>query len=220
MSNNLITLLLFELKKIFCNHYKWFSNAMFLMVNMTIFPFTITPNLANLSALFLPVIITSVLLGVILTTNNIFDEDVADGTFDQLLTFNISLKQIFLSKIIASSIEFCLITFISLSISSVFYNIAFTLIIKIWFIISTSIPILTSISIFGALLTINLSKNAALSVLLICPLLISVLILIGLSASKVLESKNLHDSVDYIEINIGVSMLFIPILSWLVKFLR
>lgn len=220
MSNKLITLSLFELKRFFFNNYKWFSNAMFLVISMCIFPFTVSPNYTNLSMLFLPVVITSLLLGVILITNNIFDEDIVDGVFDQLLTFKVSIRQIYLSKIIASSAEFLIITLIALPVSAALYNISFSLIMKIWFVVALSTPILASISIFGALLTINLNKNAAISILLVSPLLISVLILIGLSASQILKFSNLSDSFYYIEINIGLSMLFIPLLSWLVKFLQ
>ena len=45
---------------------------------MAIFPFTISPNLDVLNQLFLSAIMTSMLLGIVLTTNHIFDEDASD----------------------------------------------------------------------------------------------------------------------------------------------
>jgi len=98
--------------------------------------------------------------------------------------------------------------------------IEFSLIFKIWIAIIFAIPLLMSVSVFGAMLTINLKKNAAIAILLTFPLLISVLIMISLAVNQILITGILMTASAYIEINLGITILSIPILCMLTKYLR
>lgn len=212
-------LTLFELKKNILINRDWINNSIFLLINMVIFPFTVNPDLVEISQLFISVIMTSLLLGIVLITNHIFDEDITDGSFDQYLVFGAPMHKIYLSKVIAGSIEFALIITIILPFVTLFYAIEFVLIIKIWLLLLLSVPLLSSISIFGALLTMNFKRNTAISILLVFPLLVSVLIILSLSASAILFNSNFDLAMSYIEMNIGLTMLLIPALCWLSKYL-
>lgn len=212
-------LTLFELKKNILINRDWINNSIFLLINMVIFPFTVNPDLVEISQLFISVIMTSLLLGIVLITNHIFDEDIKDGSFDQYLVFGAPMHKIYLSKVIAGSIEFALIITIILPFVTLFYAIEFVLIIKIWLLLLLSVPLLSSISIFGALLTMNFKRNTAISILLVFPLLISVLIILSLSAIALLFNSNFDLAMSYIEMNIGLTMLLIPALCWLSKYL-
>ncbi len=220
MSNKLIELSLFELKKNIFHSIDWLSNAMFLLVNIAIFPFTINPNSESLNQLFLSVIMTSMLLGIVLITHHIFDEDASDGSLDQYLVFGIPMHIVYLSKVIAVSIEFALILTLIFPLTAIFYSISFLLITKIWLITLLSIPLLVSISIFGSMLTINLRKNSSVAILLIFPLLVSSLISLSLGAERILTTGHFGPSLPYLEMNLGITMLLIPALCWLSKYLR
>ena len=78
MLNKLLKLSAFELKKTLLHSNDWLANCIFLLVNIAIFPFTISPDPTILSQLFLSVIMTSMLLGIVLITSHIFDEDIND----------------------------------------------------------------------------------------------------------------------------------------------
>ena len=213
-------LAIFELKKNLFHSRDWLNNAIFLLVNMAIFPFTISPNLDVLNQLFLSAIMTSMLLGIVLTTNHIFDEDASDGSLDQYLVSGVTMPIIYLSRVIAVSIEFALVLSIVFPALVLLYAIDFSLLIKIWILLLLSIPILTSIGIFGSLLTINLRKSSAVSILLIFPLLISALIILSLASGRILATAEFSSSLAYMEMNLGFTMLLVPVLCWLTKYLR
>jgi heme exporter protein B len=220
MLSKLIKLSAFELKKNLFHSIDWLSNGLFLLVNIVIFPFTVNPSSEILSQLFLSVIMTSMLLGIVLITNHIFDEDASDGSLDQYLIFGIPMHLIYLSKVIAISIEFMLMLTFIFPFTAIFYSIEFYIIIKIWLVMLLSVPLITSISIFGSMLTINLRKNSAISILLIFPLLISSLISLSLAAERILSSGILSASLPYIEMNLGLTIILIPALCWLSKYLQ
>ncbi len=129
MLNKLVKLSSFEVKKNLFHNIDWISSGLFLLINITIFPFTVNPNPEVLNQLFISVIMTSILLCLVLTAHHIFDEDVNDGSFNQYLVFGIPIHIIYLSKVIAVSIEFALIITIIFPFSVIFYAISFHIII-------------------------------------------------------------------------------------------
>lgn len=218
MTAKLIKLFSFELKRKLLNKTNWVSNCLFLLINVAIFPFTINPTKEILHQLFLSVIMTSIILVTVLINNNSFDEDAQDGSFDQYRIFGVSESTIYLSKVIVASIEFALIISITLPFFSIFYQIEPKVIFKIWASILLSAPLILSISIFGSFLTKNLSKNTSISILLSFPLLISSLINLSLSSEKIFNGYDNHFT--YTGINLGLSLVIMPMLYWLSKFLK
>lgn len=215
MTYKLLTLSIFELKRKIFHEVSWLSNALLIFINISIFPLTINPTAETLKLLFLSVIVTSMLLGIILITSNSFTEDLKDGTLDQYISFGIKIPTIFLSKIIASSIEFILIITLIIPCAAILYSIPLFTICKIWITLTCSIPLLTSISIFGSLLTINLTGNISISILITFPLLISSLILLSLDAREILEFSS--SSNIYLETLLGFELIILPIFCWLTK---
>jgi len=220
MNNKLYTLVLFQLKRNFLSGYDWLNNAIFLLINITLFAFTITPEPNILHQFFLSVIMTSILLLIVLMSNNVFDEDVHDGSLNQYLLFGVPMYLIYLSKVIAITFQFAFITLVVFPCIGLFYAIEFNILVKIWMIILLSIPLLASIGVFGGILTINLNKNSVISILLVFPLFISSLIILSLAISKVIATGDLNSAMSFIEMNLGFSFLLIPILSWLTGYFR
>ncbi len=210
----------FELKKSLFHSKTWLSSFMFLLVNMSIVPLTITPSVEMLHQFFLPSVITGMIFGIVLISNHVFDEDALDGSLEQYQLFGLPIYIIYLSKVIAVSIEFALIISVAFICASLLYAIELELIIKIWLVAILTIPLLVSVSIFGAMLTFNLKKNSAIAILLVFPLLMSVLILLSLAVDKILLTESFKNASAYIEINLGITILSIPILCLLVRYLR
>ena len=220
MNSKLVKLSLFELKKNLFHSRNWVYNLFFLLINMSIVPFTINPNSESLNLIFLSVIMTSMLLGIVLVSNHIFDEDLADGSFDQYQMFGLPMFAIYLSKVIAVSCEFALIITIIFPCMALLYAIPLLVMFKILLIMICCVPLLTSVSVFGALLTANIKKNTAISILLIFPLLISILIILSLAAGKILTTGDFISALPFVEINIGITIILLPVLCVLVKYLR
>ncbi len=193
---------------------------MFLLINMAIIPFTITPSIDVLHQFFLSSVMTSMLLGIVLISNNIFDEDAMDGSLDQYQVFGVPIYIIYLSKVVSLSFEFILIISAAFACAAIFYTIEPALMIKIWLVSVLAVPLLMSISIFGAMLTINLKKTAAIAIFLVFPLLISALIMLSLAINKILITGDIIAARAYVEISFGVTILLVPVLSILVKYLR
>lgn len=215
MANSLLKLSLFELKR-----NKFLSNLFFLIINMAIIPFTIEPNAESLPHFYLSSIMSSMLLASVLITHNIFDEDFSDGSFDQYQVFGVPIYIIYLSKVIAVTLELALIICIVFPISSLFYAIALQLSLKILLATILAIPLLMGISVFGALLTANIEKSSVISILLIFPLLISCLILLSLAGANILASDNFTAAAPFIEMNFGLSLLLLPLLCLMARFLK
>jgi len=220
MFNKLLRLSLFEIYRSLINNKTWLSNSLFLFINMLVFPFAINTDIESYGVYFLPSVITSILLAVVLITSNAFDEDVKDGTLDQLIIFGIPLYAIYLSKVIAAIVEFSFIICIVLPIMAIFYKIEHRVVLQIILNILLSIPLLTSVSIFGAMLTMNISKNSAIAVLLVFPLLISALIILSLASTEILNGSDFIVAFSYIKINIGLTLFLLPLLMWLSKSLK
>jgi heme exporter protein B len=214
----LTKLVLFEFKKTSLTNF--ISNFVFLLINMIIIPFTISPDPELLNQFFLSGLITSLLLGIVLITNQMFDEDKSDGSLDQYLVFGVPMYIIFLAKVIFSTCEFIFIITLIIPCAILFYAKSLNISLDIWLALFFSIPLLTSISIFGALLTSNLKKNSTLSILLVFPLLIGVLIILSLAINNILILKSFSAAIIYVEINLGLTLLLLPILSLLSNYLR
>jgi heme exporter protein B len=180
----------------------------------------VNPSSEILNQLFLSVIMTSMLLGIVLLTQHVFDEDLKDGSIDQYLVFGTSMQKIYLSKVIAATIEFTIILALILPFTALFYSVSFDVVIKILLMMILSIPLISAISIFGSLLTMKLNKNSVLSIILVFPLLISALIICGLAAERIISTGAISSGLPYIEINIGLTIITIAILCWLSKYLN
>lgn len=220
MKSKLGTLVLFELKKNLFYSRNWLYNLFFLLINISIVPFTINPNVESLNLIFLSVIMTSMLLAVVLLTNHIFDEDLADGSLDQYQMFGLPMFAIYLSKVITVSCEFSLIIIIIFPCMALLYAIPFITMFKILLTTLCYVPLLTSISSFGSLLTANIKKNSAIAILLIFPLLISVLIILSLAVGKIIATGYFSTALPFIEMNLGITIILLPILCVLVKYLK
>lgn len=219
MISKLLALSIFEIKRKLINEKAWLSSSLLILISISIFPLTLNPIEETLKSLFISVITTSMLLGIVLITLDIFSEDLKDGMIDQYIIFGARMPIIFLSKVIASSIEFILTISIIFPVAAILYSIPLSSIFKIWIIHICSIPLLSSITIFGSLLTMNLNKNTSISILVTFPLLISTLILLSLSSREILAG-DISSGLLFLETFIGINFITLPIFCLLSSLLH
>ena len=220
MKAKFLTLLKFEIKNNLQSKSKIIFNAAFLLINLVLFPFILDPNLITLKSLFLPVLLVNLSLAGVIITQNIFYEDAHDGTVDLLSSHGIKIEQVFLAKLISYSLEFFILVSAIFPFAGVFYDIAIDDIFNLWLCIVPSIPVMIGISVFTSLLTLNLKNAYSLAIILTFPLLITILIFLSLACSFVLNSGLNDNSFSFIQINFGLSFLFIPLQYLLAKLLR
>lgn len=220
MLKKITKLVTFELKRNFVCSKSWLGNCLFLLINIVIFPFTLNFAQDIIQQSFLSVILTSILLAVVLIGNHVFDEDHADGTLVQYRLFGLSLGEIFLSKVIVVCFELILVISLSFPLIGVLYSVNALILSKLWLLIIISTPILSAISVFASMLTINYKTNTSISIILVFPLMIALLILISLAGHNILITHSLFAAKKFIEIILGITFLLLPILFWLSGFLN
>ncbi len=219
MTNKLIKLIKFELiSKIFFKR-EWIYNSIFFLIFMVIFSFTHQFEEELKKQIYIAILISSMVLTVVLSTHHIFNEDNNLGMIDQLISCGVKFYQIYLCKIIVTSIEFILTLSFVIFISGIFYEIDFYTLYKLWIIITSSIPILCSISVFGSLLTIN-SNTSTISFIIIFPLFISSIIIMSLAAEVILNNEKFDSALNYIGIEAGLSLIIIPTLVLICRLVR
>ncbi len=220
MKTKFLTLLKFEIKNNLQSKSKIIFNASFLLINLVLFPFILDPNLVTLKSLFLPVLLINLSLAGVIITQNVFYEDAHDGTLDLLSSYGIKIEQVFLAKLISYSLEFFILVSVVLPFAGVFYDIAIDNIFKLWLCVVPSIPAMIGISVFTSLLTLNLKNAYTLAIILTFPLLVTILIFLSLACSFIFNFGLNDNSFSFVQINFGLSFLFIPLQYLLAKLLR
>lgn len=218
--NKLLVMTKFEIKNNLFRSNNWIMALAFMFINMLIIPFTISTDVSEMRGLYLPTIMSSLLLGLVLLTNQYFDEDVTDGTIAQLQASGVSLEIIFLAKSFAICLVLNLILLTLFTISSLIYGISFLTVLSLWVVSLFFTPILTSLSVFGSMLTFSLKKNNLLSIILVFPLFISVLIIYSMGVEQIVSGQNFSGAFSFIGMSFGITVILVPMMCFLVKHLR
>lgn len=218
MSIKFLALLKFEIRNNLRSKSKIIFNSAFFLINLALFPFILDPNSASLRSLFLPVLLINLSLASVIITQNVFYDDDHDGTLDMLSSYGIKIEQVFLAKLISYSLEFFILLVTILPFAGIFYNLTIADILSLLACILSAVPIMIGVSIFTSLLTLNLKNAYILAIILTLPLLIAVLIFLSLACSSIFDGQLYQNN--FIQINFGLSLLFIPIEYLLVKFLK
>lgn len=218
--SKLILLIKFELKKNLFHSNNWLMSLLFMLINVFIISFSSAKSLNEANYLFIPSIISSFLFGIVLLGNQIFEEDVVDGSFHQLIASGISSRMILISKSIALNLILNLLLIMLLCVASILFKVEILTAIKLWMVSIFFTPILSSLTVFSNMLTSCLQKNNLVSIILVFPFFISVLIIFSMAMNDVINIENLKGVFSYVMMSIGITAILIPIKCFLVKYLR
>lgn len=152
---------------------------LFLTLVVILFPLAITPEIKLLRAMAPGIIWVSVLLATFLTMDNVFREDAADGSLEQLLINPMPLSVLVFIKI---SVSWLFSTLPLLLLTPLFWvmlhlNAPEAGVLVLSLLLAT--PTLHFIGAIGAALTFGVPNSSALLALLILPLFIPILIFAG-----------------------------------------
>ncbi|MFN7038395.1 MAG: heme exporter protein CcmB [Alphaproteobacteria bacterium] len=184
---------------------------LFNIINISLFPFAFGPSFYLNNNVFPGLIIISMMFALSISNNILFEEDVEDGTLEQLLISSISPASIILAKLISYWVISALPTILILPFLGIFYSIAANLIIGTIIVISISSFAISIIMVFSSLLTYKLKRNIILTSLISFPFSITIIIF-STSAINNIGAGLINDAINQLSIIISFILIFLPII--------
>jgi heme exporter protein B len=148
----------------------------FLMIAVTLVPFGIGPELDLLRRLAPGLMWIILVLAVLLSLDRLFQSDVEDGHFDQLLLATISLEGLAMAKILAHFCAIILPLALALPIAGALLNIAPSALPILVLAVLAAGPALCALGAVGAALAVSVQRAGLLTALVVMPLFVPVLI--------------------------------------------
>lgn len=186
----LITFLQYEVKTIFTNAFSWITPLLFFILVVVLFPLSITPNPVLLNKIAPGIIWIAALLSILISINQLFQNDQESGYLDLLFLSDYPLIVLVSIKILSHWLTHCLpLIFIS-PLLGLLLNFTGQ---EEWVLIITLLlgtPVLCMLGAIGAALVVGLRGNGLLLPILIMPFYIPILIF-GTGTLMAAESQNL-----------------------------
>jgi heme exporter protein B len=157
--------------------------VLFFLIVVTITPFAIGPDLAQLQRIGPAIVWIGALLASLLTLDRLFAADHEDGSLDLLLMGGTPLELAVLAKAAAHWITTGLPLVIATPLLGLFLNLDATAIGAVSLTLLAGTPALTCIGLIGAALSVALRRGGLLLPVLVLPLTVPVLIF-GVAASN------------------------------------
>jgi heme exporter protein B len=210
MSTYFYNLLKQDFKIAFTKKVSLINPLIFFLTIIFIFPFSVGPKPELLNKIIPAFILIGLLFAILITTNNLFEDDYRDGTFEQLILFGISPYTIIINKIFYS----WLITTVPIILVLPLVSLVFSISNLTYFIIGI---MLVSLSVclfncFVAILTINLQKNFALASLIILPFMVPFIIYAKAYFDILNNDFSLNNVFSNLCVLIGLLLIFLPLI--------
>ena len=174
----LFTLFMLEIRQSLRRYNDFTAPLWFLILVTCVFAIGFQQNPTLLQQAAPAILWTAVLLALLLSINQLFSH--ASGTLEQMLLSPLPLTQIIWVKITAYWLKTCLPILVFIPVMAILLHLPFAQLKILIGSLLLGTPTLTLLSAFNAALTLRLSQNALLLVLLTLPLCLPVLIF-GLS---------------------------------------
>jgi len=166
----------------------WIGPILIFILIMVAFPLTVELSSTNLSDAFYPVLFISILLVMMLATEDIFLEDYDDGSLELLLISNKSLSQWVFIKIFIH----WLFIGVPISLLGAFFNIGANNDLNSSLMLLPALGISTYIFLilfcFGN--SLSLTKGSVLGTLITLPLTLPILVILGKLTSAIIFNIN------------------------------
>jgi heme exporter protein B len=157
--------------------------VLFFLIVVTLMPFAIGPDLAQLRRIGPAILWLGALLASLLALDRLFAADHEDGSLDLLLMGRAPLELVVLAKASAHWITTGLPLVIATPLLGLFLNLEPTAIAAVALTLLAGTPALTGIGLIGAALSVALRRGGLLLPVLVLPLTVPVLIF-GVAASN------------------------------------
>lgn len=157
--------------------------VLFFLIVVTLVPFAIGPDLAQLRRIGPAILWLGALLASLLTLDRLFAADQEDGSLDLLLMGTTPLELCILAKAAAHWITTALPLVVATPLLGLFLNLEADAIGAVALTLLAGTPALTGIGLIGAALAVALRRGGLLLPVLVLPLTVPVLIF-GVAASN------------------------------------
>lgn len=148
----------------------------FLFIAVTLVPFGLGPELNLLRRIAPGLLWVILVLAILLSLDRLFQSDVEDGHFDQLILSAMPLEVIVMAKIAGHYIAIIIPLVLALPLAGILLNIAPSAIPLLMAAVLTAGPALCALGAIGAALSVSLQRSGLLTALLVMPLFVPVLI--------------------------------------------
>mgnify|MGYP000034511497 CR=1 FL=1 len=148
----------------------------FLFIAVTLLPFGVGPELALLKRIAPGLLWVILILTMLLSLDRLFQSDLEDGSFDQLLLLNHAFEVIILTKILAHYFAIIIPVAIFLPIAGLMLNIDASALPGLALSILLAGPALSALGAIGAALSASVQRSGLLTALIVMPLYVPILI--------------------------------------------
>jgi heme exporter protein B len=148
----------------------------FLFIAVTLLPFGVGPELALLKRLAPGLLWVILILTMLLSLDRLFQSDLEDGSFDQLLLLEHSFELVILTKIFAHYVAILVPVAIFLPIAGLMLNIDASTLPGLALSVLLAGPALSALGAIGAALSASVQRSGLLTALIVMPLYVPILI--------------------------------------------
>lgn len=184
----------------------------FFFLAITLVPFGIGPDLQLLQKLSTGLVWVSLILAMLLSLENMFQADMEDGSFDQLMLGGVPLELICLVKALAHwlAIGVPLVAFAPLA--GLLLNISPDDLLALGVTLLAGSPALSLLGMVGSALAVSVRRGGLLGALLVMPLYVPVLIFGSTAFARALDGELLSVEL-FILILFGLAAAFLSPLA-------
>ncbi len=148
----------------------------FFVLVVSLFPLGMSPDPALLARIGPGLIWIAALLAVLLSLENLFRSDAADGTLDQLLMSPSPLPLLILARVLAHGVTVGLPLILVSPLLALMLHIEGAALLALLAGLVLGVPVLCMVGAIGAALTTGLARGGMLAALVVLPLYVPVLI--------------------------------------------
>jgi len=161
----------------------------FFFIAIMFLPFGIGADLHFLRALATGFIWVALMLAVLLSLEQMFQSDIEDGSFDQLLLGGVALEWVIIAKALAHWLGVILPLIVIAPLAGLLLNISPQALIFMLLVLLAGSPALSFLGIMGAALAAGIARSGLLAALLVMPLYVPILIFGNTGLARALNGQ-------------------------------
>lgn len=165
-----------EFEQIWRNLSDTLHPLIFFVIVLVLFPLAISPDKSTIQTLLPAAIWVAILLATLMSLDNLFRDDYADGSIEQYIVSGRSLTLIVLAKTIAHWISSGLMLSLMASLACLLLGVAGEHIVIMLISLLLGTLGLQAVGAIGSALTVSLGKSGMLLAIIVLPLYIPILI--------------------------------------------
>ncbi|MGI9440558.1 MAG: heme exporter protein CcmB [Parvibaculales bacterium] len=160
----------------------------FLLIAVILLPFGLGAQLAQLNLLASGLLWVALLMAVLLSLDTLFQADIEDGHFDQLIGLDLPLETVVLAKLSGYFIAIMVPLLASVPLAALLLNLSVQNLWPLMVAMLVGTPALLGLGGIGAALAVSVPRGGLLMVLLVMPLYVPIMIFGAGAANQAVDN--------------------------------